>query len=182
MASRKERLSSKPGSLVMKRSDFSCSCFIGFDSSSCTPRDGPKRYCHGWPRSVSGLGRSNQTRTRPAELAPATILFSSIGAFSSYGDAEKRGLGEREIPGGLEAAADADGDGKPARFVNKLPHGSFLMNADPRESPRNRRLERGRISLTGRTTISTPPLATSAAPASESLSAKRRRCRAAETP
>jgi hypothetical protein len=29
--------------------------------------------------------------------------------------------GEREIPGGLEAAADAGGDSKPARFVNTLP-------------------------------------------------------------
>jgi hypothetical protein len=31
-------------------------------------------------------------------------------------------LGEREIPGGLEAAADAGGDGKSAWFVIYTPH------------------------------------------------------------
>jgi hypothetical protein len=37
--------------------------------------------------------------------------------------------------GRLEAATDAGGDGKAAGFVITLPHGSFLMNADPQESP-----------------------------------------------
>jgi hypothetical protein len=42
--------------------------------------------------------------------------------------------GEREIPG-ASGGTDAGGDGKATGFVITLPHGSFLMNADPRESP-----------------------------------------------
>src|SRR5271167_4436453 len=45
--------------------------------------------------------------------------------------------GEREISGGLEAAADAGGDGKAARFVITIPHRNSLTNDCPLGSSRS---------------------------------------------
>jgi hypothetical protein len=77
MASRKERLSSKPISLVMKRSDFSCSCFIGFDSSSCTPRDGPKWWLLPW-KKLAEIGQWVRQIYAAAELADKGRMIKSL--------------------------------------------------------------------------------------------------------
>jgi hypothetical protein len=97
--------------------------------------------------NIYGRGRSEEVfgrvlKDRPS-LRDKIVIQSKCGirwADDPPGTRQRydfsREHGEREIPGGLEALADAGGDGKTAWFVIYTPHtGASFINADPRESP-----------------------------------------------
>ena len=99
----------------------------------------------------SVLGRGSLPTTAASAASGCTgLLRAFLGAAAFFGvgigqlERARLGCQAKNQPcsgragdsgGRLEAATDAGGDGKAAGFVITLPHGSFLMNADPRESP-----------------------------------------------
>ena len=73
-------------------------------------------------------------------LSRSGLVACRLSFLSPWLHPDRRGcnfIGESVTPDAqfgrqfLEAAADAGGGGKAARFIITLPHGSFLMNADP---------------------------------------------------
>ena len=80
-------------------------------------------------------------RPDPLLYSPVILLdhvvqvFAGSHLYAARYDSGGFELGEREILGGLEAAADAGADGKANRFVITIPTGTPSRTTHPPESP-----------------------------------------------